>query len=66
MVCLRSDSRRRNQAMYAAVHLLVPAAMFVIEEDTHVFWFNKDSFESNFEFELIGIVSFVCCLFASL
>ena len=30
--------------------------MFVVEEETHVYWFNKDSFESKFEFELIGIV----------
>jgi ubiquitin-protein ligase E3 A len=31
--------------------------MFVFEGESEVFWFNKDSFESELEFELIGILS---------
>eukprot|EP00474_Spongospora_subterranea_P008715 CRZ09173.1 hypothetical protein [Spongospora subterranea] len=30
--------------------------MFVFDEDCQMFWFNKDSFESKLEFELIGIM----------
>lgn len=33
--------------------------MFIVDDETHTYWFNKDSFESKHEYELIGSTSAV-------
>jgi hypothetical protein len=36
--------------------IIAIAGLFVFDEESQLFWFNRDSFESKMEFELIGIL----------